>query len=115
MAMNAGTGVAAGPVGDHGLDNGSKALSRNNGAWYRAFAEQQRREARHEIEPEQSLDTAANHLRHQVSGRPIAHQAIGIDLDPGIAEDAAQRLRRGDVNALNQEMKIIVSVRQAMR
>ena len=56
---------------------------------------------------QQPLDPAGDHLRQRCSGRAVAHQAVGVEVDPGIAEDAAERLCWVDLDALHDQVQIV--------
>ena len=42
-----------------------------------------------------------------VASRAVAHQAVGVEIDPGIAEDAAERLCWVDLDALHDQVQIV--------
>jgi hypothetical protein len=63
--------------------------------------------ARNKIEMEQPLDPAGDYFRQRAPRRPVAHQTIGVDVDPGVAEDAADCLCRIDMDALDDQVQII--------
>jgi hypothetical protein len=94
-------------IGDHPPHHRSEAPGRDDGGGHLAFAEQQRCETWHKIEVQQTLDPTNDHFRQRSASWAVTHQAIGVDIDPGIAEDATKRQRWVDVNAFHDQLQIV--------
>jgi hypothetical protein len=95
------------PVRNHRLDDRPEALARDQVHIHVLLAEQQWRDTTDKIKMQQPLDPSCHHPRQRRASRTITHETVGVDIDPGIAEDAAECLCWIHLDALHYQAQVV--------
>ncbi len=96
---------AGGEFGEH-LGEGGR---RHGLAGHAELGEQQRLQARHQVQVQHPVHAGADQRVDLVAGGAVAHQAVGVDRHRGAGEDLRERQGRVDLDRLDRQRHVVVA------
>jgi hypothetical protein len=93
----------------HLRDHRTKGVGRHRDGQYAELREQQWPEPGNQLEVQQPLDPHGDVGRYAVPSRAVAHQSVGVDRDPGVGEDPADRPGGAHLDALQHQLQVVLT------